>query len=171
MDRLGFEPRASCLQSRRSSADLPARPRVLSVAPRMKLSAFVGLYPPAETVRPSPIRRDGKSIFLEKDVLIFRSNSDRMEGLITPAFHDYHLRGCDVEGDRGDERRRVDVLTAGHGRSRGDLPSLSRDRRDRRRAWSTDVDRCAVAGIHDLSGRHDLVYVVQAWARFRRRRR
>src|SRR3989440_1234557 len=41
MDRLGFEPRASCLQSRRSSADLPARPRVLSVAPRMKLSAFV----------------------------------------------------------------------------------------------------------------------------------
>ena len=42
MDRLGFEPRASCLQSRRSSADLPARPRVLSVAPRMKLSAFVG---------------------------------------------------------------------------------------------------------------------------------
>src|SRR5437660_4455621 len=122
----------------------------------MKLSAFVGVCPPAETVRPSPIRRDRKSIFLEKDVLNFQSNSDRTEGLITPAFHLYS-RGCDVEGDRGDERRRVDVLTVGHGRSRGDLPSLRRGRRDRRRAWSTDVDRCAVAGIHDISGRHGLV--------------
>src|SRR2546421_1378327 len=88
MDRLGFEPRASCLQSRRSSADLPARPRVLSVAPRLKLSAFLGLYPPPETVRPPPIRRGGKSIFLEKEVLIFRRNSDRMEGPITPPFPD-----------------------------------------------------------------------------------
>src|SRR5438309_2539767 len=44
MDRLGFEPRASCLQSRRSSADLPAHSRVLSVAPRMKLSALVGPF-------------------------------------------------------------------------------------------------------------------------------
>src|SRR6266571_1134609 len=38
MDRLGFEPRTSCLQSRRSSADLPAR-RAQSVAVHMKLSA------------------------------------------------------------------------------------------------------------------------------------
>src|SRR2546426_9886688 len=171
MDGVVFDPRASCLQSRRSPADLPPRPRVLSVAPRMKLSAFVGLYPPAETVRPSPIRRDGKSIFLEKDVLIFRSNSDRMEGLITPAFHDYHSRGCDVEGDRGDERRRVDVLTASHGHPRGDLPPVRRGRRDRRRTRPTDVDRSAVAGIHDLSGRHDFVYVVQTWAGLRRRGR
>src|SRR5437773_2699068 len=38
MDRLGFEPRASCLQSRRSSADLPAR-AVRSTVQGMKLSA------------------------------------------------------------------------------------------------------------------------------------
>src|SRR5437879_10055286 len=133
MDRLGFEPRASCLQSRRSSADLPARPRVLSVAPRMKLSAFVGVCRPAETVRPSPIRRDRKSIFLEKDVLNFQSNSDRTEGLITPAFHLYS-RGCDVEGDRGDDRRRVDVLAASYGHSRGDLTSPRPGRRARRRS-------------------------------------
>src|SRR5437867_3423228 len=40
VDRLGFEPRTSCLQSRRSSADLPAR-RAHSVAAQMKLSAWL----------------------------------------------------------------------------------------------------------------------------------
>lgn len=30
MDRMGFEPMASCLQSRRSSADLPALTNILT---------------------------------------------------------------------------------------------------------------------------------------------
>jgi hypothetical protein len=29
MDRMGFEPMASCLQSRRSSTDLPAQPNFI----------------------------------------------------------------------------------------------------------------------------------------------
>src|SRR5438445_11492825 len=57
VDRLGFEPRTSCLQSRRSSADLPAR-RAHSVAAQMKLSAWLpGPMPTA--IHPERTSREG----------------------------------------------------------------------------------------------------------------
>src|SRR2546422_3895743 len=62
MDRLGFEPRTSCLQSRRSSADLPAR-RAHSVAAQMKLSAWLpgpmatAVHPERTSLRDIYIRR------------------------------------------------------------------------------------------------------------------
>src|SRR5947209_8518216 len=57
VDRLGFEPRTSCLQSRRSSADLPAR-RAHSVAAQMKLSAWLP-GPMASAIHPERTSLEG----------------------------------------------------------------------------------------------------------------
>jgi len=121
-------------------------------------------------VRPASDSQRSEGGFLDSDVLNFRSNSERMEGLISPASHLYS-RGCDVEEDCGEECRRIDTLAPGHGRARGDLPSLRGGRCDGRRARQADIKGSAIAAVHDVPGRHDLVYVVQTRAGFRRRRR
>src|SRR2546426_10869524 len=74
VDRLGFEPRTSCLQSRRSSADLPAR-RAHSVAAQMKLSAWL----PGPMRRPS-IRREprGRDIYIHRGIWTFDSDTARV---------------------------------------------------------------------------------------------
>src|SRR5437879_8955645 len=107
------------------------------------------MFPPQQRFVMCPIRNRTGRVLFGSDVLNFRSNSERMEGLISPASHLYS-RGCDVEEDCGDERRRIDILAPGHGRARGDLPSLRGGRCDGRRARQADLEGSAVAAIHDL---------------------
>src|SRR3989454_3879149 len=77
VDRLGFEPRTSCLQSRRSSADLPAR-RAHSVAAQMKLSA--GLPGPIATAI-HPERTSLRDIYIHRGIWTSASDGTRVSAM------------------------------------------------------------------------------------------
>src|SRR2546427_10501755 len=77
VDRLGFEPRTSCLQSRRSSADLPAR-RAHSVAAQMKLSARLP-GPMATAIHPE--RTSLRDIYIRRGIWTSASDGTRVSAM------------------------------------------------------------------------------------------